>query len=103
MVNPIEPSEVQLKIPDQIIQTVNGLIQKNWTGKSAHIYLRDILDVVSSEDPSHPRPSRDTIFDRHYLDIEDIYRGVGWRVEYMTPTYDESWEPYFIFSKPSKQ
>lgn len=101
-IQPIKPSEVQHKIPDQIIQAVNGLIQRNWTGKSARIYQKEILDIVSSEDPNDPRPSSDTIFERHYLDIEDTYRKVGWEVEYMSPEYNESWDPYFIFSKPSK-
>jgi hypothetical protein len=39
------------------------------------------------------------IFDKHYLDVEDIYRGVGWIVEYDRPGYSEGYEPYFTFRK----
>ena len=32
-----------------------------------------------------------------YLDFEDEYRTIGWKVTYNKPAYCETYEPYFIF------
>jgi len=43
------------------------------------------------------RMARDEIFDRGWLDVEDLYRISGWRVEYHKPGYNETYEPTFEF------
>ena len=101
-VQPISPSKVHHKIPDAIIEAVNKLIQQKWSGKSAVIKQEEILAIVSSEDPNDARPSVQTIFDRHYLDFEPLYRDAGWNVEYHKPDYTESFKPYFVFTKKTK-
>lgn len=99
MVEPIRPSDVKLIIPDFIIEAVNKLIQDKWTGDEAIVKQDEILKLVCSSDPDDDKPSRKTVFDKHWLDIEDTYRAAGWSVYYDQPAYNESYEPYFVFKK----
>ena len=47
--------------------------------------------------------TRETIFKKHYLDIENLYRNNGWEVEYKKPMSDEYFKAYFVFkSKKDK-
>ena len=99
MVNPIKPEEVVHTIPDFIIEAVNNLIKENWDGKSAIIKQDDIMKVISSDDPEDSRPSRQKVFEHRWLDIEPIYRQVGWKVLYDKPDYNEDYDAYFKFTK----
>ena len=99
MIKPITPDEIKHEIPDFIIETVNTLIKKKWDGKKALIKQNDILSIVSSDDENDDKPSRRTIFDNNWLDFEDLYRGVGWNVEYDKPAYNEFYDAYFKFTK----
>lgn len=40
-------------------------------------------------------------FDRHYLDIEEIYSASGWVVKYDKPAYNEDYPATFEFKKKS--
>lgn len=99
MVEPISPSDVKLRIPDFIIEAVNQLIMEKWTGDEAIILQDDILDIVSSDDPDDDKVSRQEVFDRHWLDFEDLYREKGWDVEYDKPAYNEFYKAKFIFKR----
>jgi hypothetical protein len=39
------------------------------------------------------------MFNKHWFDIEDIYRKAGWAVEFDKPGYNESYESFFVFKK----
>lgn len=96
-IKPLSKEEVKrLKtIPDIIIKTVNELLIKNYRNNGKAIILQsEIVDIVSA-DPNGI--SRTDIFDNNYLDFEDLYRAMGWKVEYDEPGYCESYEPRFIF------
>ena len=45
---------------------------------------------------------RQDIFDNHWLDVEDLYRKNGWKVDYDKPGYNESYNAYFVFSAKTK-
>jgi len=99
MIKPITPDEIKHEIPDFIIEAVKTLLKKKWDGKKAIIEQNDILAIVSSNDEDDGKPSRRTIFDNNWLDFEDLYREVGWNVEYDKPAYNESYAAYFKFTK----
>jgi hypothetical protein len=42
------------------------------------------------------------IFDKHWLDVEDIYRRVGWKVRFDQPGYNEDYKAYFVFTVKNK-
>ena len=96
MTMPIRPDEVQKTIPDEIIEIFNALISENWDGCSAVIKQDTIVESIMER----MEIKRETIFEKRYLDIEDIYKKVGWKVFYDKPGYNEA--PYpciFIFRK----
>lgn len=98
-VKPISPTEVEPFIPDFVIEAFNSLIQKNWNGVEAKVLQAEVVNTISSDDPTDPRPSRQHIFDNHWLDVEDIYRKAGWKVTYVRASYFERHDAYFLFRK----
>jgi hypothetical protein len=99
-VKPITPKEVVkeklLSIPDEVIEAFNELIAKNWDGYRAGMKQDDIVALIKQK---MSLKKDDTIFERHWLDVEDIYRKVGWIVEYDKPAYNESYDATFEFRK----
>ena len=101
MVEPISPCDLKLFIPDFIITAVNQLISEKWDGEEAFIKQNEILNIVCTSEKDDGKPTREEVFKRHWLDIEDTYRNAGWYVDYSKPGYNESYEAYFVF-KPKK-
>ena len=99
-IKPLSKEEVKKakKIPDIIIKTVNELLIKNYSNGKAIIMQSEIVDIVSA-DPNGI--SRTDIFNNNYLDFEDMYRAIGWKVKYHKPgcfeSYDPCCNPCFIF------
>lgn len=109
-IQPIKPSEIIQKktdyIPDEMFKAINDLIVMKWNGDSATIKQIEIVNAYldNLELSEHPleinrKTEKDKIFNNHWLDIEDIYRNAGWKVDYDKPGYNESYEPLFVFSK----
>lgn len=108
-VQPIKPNEVAaLKvnlIPDYVIEAFNQMIAENYKvpSKSATVYqdavVKRILELSPKEFVESLTPiTRQLIFDKGWLDIEEIFRSAGWDVKYDKPSYDESYEAYFKFT-----
>ena len=97
MVEPISPNDVKKVIPDFVIEAVNQLIKEKWDGKKAIILQDDIMNIISSNDPDDDKPSRNEIFNKGWLDFEDLYREKGWYVMYDKPAYNEFYKAKFIF------
>ena len=101
MIEPIKPNEAaalkKTVFPDFVIQAFNNMIVKNLNGKYSTILQKDIISEIKRV--SKIKLTNDQIFDNHYLDVEDMYRDAGWKVEYDKPAYCETYEPIFIFTK----
>ena len=99
MTKPIKPSEVsktrEASIPDEIIEIFNELITKDWDGDSATVNQNTAVALASKK----LNMSRQDIFDKHYMDVEGIFRKAGWVVEYDKPGYNETYDATFKFSK----
>ncbi len=102
VVEPIKPEDVsELKkerMPDGVIECFNELIADNLHGGSARFTQDKAVNALMrklclSED------KRNVIFENHYLDVEDIFRKAGWKVEFDKPAYCESYESNYTFSK----
>jgi len=100
MANPIKPDDViELRkkfIPDEVIKAFNEAIVEKWNGKSATINQDYIVNKIKQK---LEIDSGDFLFDNHYLDVEDIFRGVGWIVVYDKPGYNETYSATFEFRK----
>lgn len=99
MTKPITPAEVseyrEKSIPNYVFEAFNTFIARN-----PNIVNRDqvISEIIRL---SKWNCSREEIFEKHWLDIEDIYERYGWNVQYVKPGYDENFDPYFEF-KPKR-
>ncbi len=99
-IKPIRPSEIVAKrleqIPDTVIDCWNNIIAENWnpTTKRSCVLQKDIVKLILEK---HTTIERSDIFDKHWLDIEDLYRAQGWLVKYDKPHYTESYEASFEF------
>jgi len=119
-VKPIEPGEVvdakQYSIPDEIFEAFNNLIAKNFHSGSSNFKQKevveeilcrlrdkdlnlDILKNINRDDAS----LESLIYANYWLDVEDIYRKVGWIVKYDKPSYNESYDANFTFKKNCKE
>lgn len=99
MTEPIRPDEVVAKksssMPDEVITVFNELIAEKWNGHSSTILqseaaecIAGVLDITTSQ-----------VYDRKLLDVEDIFRAIGWKVIYDKPGYCESYAATFEFKR----
>lgn len=97
MPGPITPDEVDKTtvVPEAVFEIVNTLITETWDGESAIVYQNGLVDRIRQALGCE----RQTIFDKHYLDFEEAYRKVGWRVEYEKPAFNETGPTFFRFTK----
>ena len=96
-IKPIKPNEVienkKHSIPDIVFLVFNELITENFNGNYAYVNQKEAVKRIIS----YSELQKQEIFDKHYLDIEDIYREFGWKVKYDKPGYNESYDAYFMF------
>lgn len=99
-VKPIKPSEMVQNIPDWIIEGANECIQEHWVelDKQSHFTQDELIKFVLKHKPKNDKTTRAVLFDKHWLDIEPIYRKEGWKVEYDKPAYYETYDANFTFS-----
>lgn len=100
MIEPLKPDQIQVAknadLPDFVISAVNEMLVKKWTGHQARFTQREIIGLILSKGDN---VTRELLFENHWLDFEDIYRRQGWKVEYDSPGYNESYEANFTFTK----
>lgn len=100
MIGPISPDEVHGRkleaIPQQVFEAFNELIAQNFSHGAATVRQKTVVDNIIDRMGC----SREEIYNKHWLDIEDLYRNAGWKVEYDKPGYNESGNAYFKFKKP---
>jgi hypothetical protein len=80
-------------IPDEVFATFNALIAQNIMHGRATVKQGDVVTRLVDGGLN-----RSEIYARHWLDVEDSYREAGWKVEYDKPGYNETYEPFFVFS-----
>lgn len=103
-VKPISPDEVMSNleniIPNSIILAVNQLLIEKYRGNGeVSIKQKDIIERAISIDETL---TSNIIFEKKYMDFEDLYRKSGWSVLYDKPSYRESYDAYFTFNKKKK-
>lgn len=102
MVEPIRPEDVveqkRLVLPPEVLEAFNEQIVKKFDGKSANVKQKDVAKLIGEK----LNITYSQILEEHLLDVEDIYRKVGWKVKYDKPSYDENFDSYFLFTRESK-
>jgi len=109
LVQPITPQEAARKRLDsfepEMITAVNNLIIKNLDSsrRSASFKQEDVIkEYFKVKGVEETEKLRHSLFDRHQLDFEPIFRKAGWSVMFDKPGYNESYEAYFKFEKKKK-
>ncbi len=99
---PIKPREVaavqRSQIPPEVIEVFNELIAKELSSNSAVVQQEDVVKRIVEK----MGVERKEIFDGKWLNIEAIFRNAGWKVEYDSPGYSETYGAKFIFTKNKK-
>ena len=107
MLSPIRPHEIVGKkqeiTPDYVIAAFNELIAENWNGTYSVVGQWSVVTLIlkKAEEAGACIYVRN-IYDNHWLDVKEIYRVVGWQVDYDKPDYNETYEPTFMFRKEGK-
>lgn len=100
-VEPITPEEVINQrlnsIPDEVITIFNEMIVENWNNNGK--YARLDQDKVVARIATRMNVHRQHIYDNGWLDVEPIFRKVGWSVKYDKPAYCEDYDAYFEFRR----
>ena len=97
MIKPITPQEAlnYNHIPDEVMIIWNIFVAKAIKGNGV-IYQEDVINTITKETDY----SRDDIFKCNLLDVEELYRKVGFEVTYDKPAYNETYEATFTFKIP---
>ncbi len=100
MINPITPQEAKetaaSSIPQCIVAAINKLIaEKIGNNKSVKILQDDILEEAGAG--INNQDFRRQIFDKGWLNIENLYARFGWHVIYDKPAYCETYPATFEF------
>lgn len=104
MIKPITPKEAANgnRIPDFVIQAFNELIAQDFINHRAWVYQEDVIDRIlkyaKNESSEYENVTRETIFQRGWLNIEGLYTSIGWKVEYDKPGFNENSTPRFLFT-----
>lgn len=97
MTEPLKPEEVvdakKDFLPDEVIEVFNALISEHWNGSHSKFEQKEIIERIKK------KLSVEDICGLGYLDVEDIFEAVGWKVIYDKPAATETYEPTFEFRK----
>lgn len=85
------------EIPEEVLECWNNLIVKNMTmqnGKTVSVFK---LSELKQNICVAMKSGSETVKERGWLDLEDVFREKGWKVEFDKPAYNETYEPVFRF------
>lgn len=98
MIKPLSPEEAKAaqeeSLPDEVIETVNYFLTKRASNLVIRITVAEVREMLNRKGFT-----TEQIYGDNLLDIENVYRKAGWKVTYDKPGYNESYEPYWDFSK----
>lgn len=96
---PITPTEVKENlhetVPAFVIEVFNALLLRHFRNGVARITASEVVAEIVLQ---KPELTKKEIYDRKWLDVEDIFAEVGWKVEYHKPAYcEQHFDPHFVF------
>lgn len=97
-IGPISPKDVEkekiINFPSEVFEAFNELIIENSGSGEIYVGQKEVVARMIQKGLS-----KDEIYKKGWLDVEDVYRKAGWKVDYDKPGYNEDYEPYFKFSR----
>lgn len=103
-VKPISPKEIREDrinyIPEKMIEAANALLQEKWEGSSATIKQEELMSrYLSLSGIENSQSQRQIVYEKHFLDIEPIFRDAGWSVKFDSPSLGDNYKSYFKFTQ----
>lgn len=97
---PLSPQEVadvaKSEIPPAVIEAVNNLLKKKYRrGQSITLKQEDIMKEVTRLNSDL---TSTIVYENGWMDFEATFEGVGWKVTYDKPGYNESYPATFEFT-----
>lgn len=80
-------------VPNEVIEVVNKLLVQN---KNNANYIKITMEEVV-EELMKIGFKRNEVFDKGFLNFENIYRKQGWTVIFDKPSYNETYKAYYTF------
>jgi hypothetical protein len=94
---PIKPNEVaeyqKKNLPNAVIETFNELIASKFVNGSATVKQSDVIKLMLKKGLN-----KDDIEEKGWLNVEEVYRLDGWKVNYKKPGFNETRDAVFEFS-----
>lgn len=81
------------EIPSIIISITNKLIDENWDGHQSKVWQSELLSRIQHMTGI----DREDILRNSWLNLESVYRRVGYDVNYIAPAWGEKGDAYFEF------
>jgi hypothetical protein len=104
MTDPITPETAVAhkasRLPSEVIEVFNDLIADRFDGQSAQFRQEEAVEAIVARGVV---PDRKAVFDRHWLDVEPVYRAAGWHVTYDKPGFNETYAATFTFTRLSRR
>ncbi len=95
---PITPAEAKaakkVQIPKEVFDAFNTCITKYLSDGVSEFTQKEVISVILSLGLN-----REDIFTNKWLEVEDLYREVGWKVVYDRPGFNESYDATFCFTE----
>jgi len=94
-ITPLQATEDYEKdLPNEVVEAFNELIRERYDGSQAIIYQEEVINRMSAKGLS-----RAEVFTRGWLNVENMYRKVGWKVSYDKPGFNENYNAFFRFER----
>lgn len=97
---PIRPEDIgaakKAILPPEVIAAANEIITQNWNGSSARFTTTELAGRIRKK---MDMGDNEAVAAKGWLDIEDVYRNEGWKVEFYKTGYSDPEDDYYIFTK----
>jgi len=94
---PISPDEINIELPDFVIEAVNSLIKKKYRGGEFSFTAKEV--IAEGRKSVYPEAKKDW-YGEKWMDFEKVFEEYGWDVTYEAPSYgDSDFESYYKFRK----
>ncbi len=98
-VKPLSPSDLkdnlEKNLPKEVIDSVNEILSEKYRGSGSVTFKsKEVIAKISAK----MELTKETIYEKKYLDFEPLFRKYGWIVRYEQPCRDENFDAYYEFT-----
>jgi len=83
----------KLSLPDEVVDIFNAKLLEKFDGKNAQVLEEALLKSLKDKGFASNR-----VCEQGWLEqVQGMYQESGWKVEYRSPNWEESFKSYFFF------